>query len=145
MQRSVMLRTLLAAACVAALTAAVATSSAGGATKVLFPAKCEVPTYKPRSIVVTCGDANTVLTKIVWDKWNSSSAAGEGTAKVNECKPNCAAGKFRNHPASVQLSKPKDCGRVTQFTKLVLLFEDAKAGSSGQKVSEKFPCGGTQG
>jgi hypothetical protein len=134
-----MLKAVLIAACVSL----VAVAPAGSATKVLFPGDCGKPTYKPTKIIVTCGDANNVLTKIKWESYGTTAASGSATALVNDCNPNCAAGKARKFPAVVTLTKPKNCGGgVTQFTKLVETFTGAKPGSTGSKVSESFPCGG---
>ena len=139
LHRSLLTKTLLLAACLVV----VAAVPAGSATKVLFPSACAKPSYKPPKIVVTCGDANNVLTKIKWSTWTSTSATGAGTSLVNDCTPNCASGHAVKSKANVKLSKPKDCGKgVTQFTKLVETYPDAKPGSQGSTVSEKFPCNG---
>jgi hypothetical protein len=139
MQRSlkVLALTIGAAALALALTV-----PATGATKVLFPSNCGKPTYKPTKIVVTCGDANNVLVNVKWESYGTDVASGKATAKINDCEPNCAAGKVKNYPAVVDLKKPKDCGRYMQFTQLVETFTGAKPPGSKAKVTEKFPCGG---
>jgi hypothetical protein len=129
------------AVCVSAL--ALAAVPAMSSTKVLFPANCGKPTYKPTKIVVTCGDANNQLVNIKWESYGTDVASGKATAKVNDCQPNCASGKPKNYPAVVDLKKPKNCGGgVTQFTKLVETFTGSKPQGSKSKVSESFPCGG---
>src|SRR6266508_255299 len=100
-----------------------ACGGSGSDSKVLFPAECSKPTYKPKQIVVTCADANTVIQNITWKSYDDKSASGSGTANVNACEPNCAAGKFEKFPATVALSNPKSCGKdVKQFTSLVLTY-----------------------
>jgi hypothetical protein len=111
--------------------------------KVLFPGGCAKPSYKPTQIIVTCGDANTVVQQITWKSYGEKSANGSGTAAVNDCDPNCAAGHALKSPATVVLSKPKDCGNgVTQFTSLVMTYTGAKPRSAGSQISEEFPCNG---
>jgi hypothetical protein len=142
--RSVPLPRVLLAVATALL--ALGLTACGGSdktTKVLFPPSCGKPTYKPAQIVVTCGDANTVVQGISWKSYGEKSASGTGTAAVNGCDPNCAAGKFEKFPATVALAKPKDCGKgVTQFTRLVMTYTGAKPGSAGSKIAEDFPCNG---
>jgi hypothetical protein len=112
-------------------------------TKVLFPPECGKPTYKPSQIVVTCGDANTVVQRITWKSYGDKTASGSGTAVVNDCDPNCASGHPLKSPATVALAKPKDCGKgVTQFTSLVMTYTGAKPGAAGSQISEDFPCNG---
>jgi hypothetical protein len=140
MQRSMMLKAVLLAICLTGLAVAPAGSVT---TKVLFPGSCGKPTYKPTKIVVTCGDANNVLTKIKWESYGTTAASGSATALVNECDPNCASDKAKKFPAVVTLTKPKNCGKgVTQFTKLVETFTGSRPSGTGKKVSESFPCGG---
>jgi hypothetical protein len=131
---------------VATAALALGVSACGGSsnkTKVLFPPECGKPTYKPTQIVVTCGDANTVVQHITWKSYGDKTASGSGTAAVNDCDPNCASGHVLKSPATVALANPKDCGKgVTQFTSLVVTYTGAKPGSAGSKTSEEFPCNG---
>jgi hypothetical protein len=131
---------LTVAAAALALAVAVPATSA---TKVLFPKDCGKPVYKPKSIIVTCGDANNQLVKIKWESYGTDAASGSATAKVNDCQPNCASGTTKSYPAVVTLTKPKNCGGgVTQFTKLVETFTGSRPTGSKSKVTEPFPCPG---
>jgi hypothetical protein len=141
MSRSVIPKALVAAALATAALFALAAIPAGGATKVLFPPNCGTPSYRPTTIVVTCGDANNRVTGIVWQSYGTSTASGKGTARVNDCKPNCASGKVKSYPAVVALSKPKKCSkRVTQFTHLVETFTKSRPSGLGKSLSETFRC-----
>jgi hypothetical protein len=126
--------------------AAIAAGCGGGNDdnqKVLFPARCTNPSYKPTQIVVTCADANTVLKGISWKSYGSDTANGSATANVNACDPNCAAGKFQTFPATVKLSQPKDCRKnVRQFTHLVLTYTGAKPRGASASLTEDYPCNG---
>jgi hypothetical protein len=135
----------VAAASLVALAAVLGTSACGGGsdTKVVFPAACATPTYKPTSIVVTCADANTVVRNITWSSYTDKSAAGTGTANVNACDPTCAAGRFQEFPAKVGLSGPTECGKdTTQFERLVLTYTGARPPGAGSTTEERFPCHG---
>jgi hypothetical protein len=121
----------------------VAGCGGGDDEKVLFPSGCTNPTYKPTQIIVTCADANTVLKGIKWSDYGSDSAEGAGTASVNACDPNCAAGKFQQFPATVKLSNPKDCRKdVRQFTHLVLTYTGARPQGASASLTEDYPCNG---
>jgi Flp pilus assembly protein TadG len=111
--------------------------------KVLFPAGCTNPSYKPTQIIVTCADANTVLKGISWKSYGSDRATGSATANVNACDPNCAAGKLQTFPATVKLSQPKDCRKdVRQFTHLVLTYTGASPQGASASLTEDYPCNG---
>jgi hypothetical protein len=111
--------------------------------KVLFPAGCTNPSYKPTQIIVTCADANTVLKGISWKSYGSDRATGSATANVNACDPNCAAGELQTFPATVKLSQPKDCRKdVRQFTHLVLTYSGARPQGASASLTEDYPCNG---
>jgi len=126
--------------------AAIAAGCGGGNhdnEKVLFPVACTNPSFKPRQIIVTCADANTVLKGISWKSYGSDTASGSATANVNACDPNCAAGKLQTFPAMVKLSQPKDCRRdVRQFTHLVLTYTGARPQGASASLTEDYPCHG---
>jgi hypothetical protein len=129
------------------LVAAACASGCGGGNddneKVLFPAGCTNPSYKPTQIIVTCADANTVLKGISWKSYGSDTASGSATANVNACDPNCAAGKLQTFPAMVKLSRPKDCRKdARQFTHLVLTYTGARPQGASASLTEDYPCHG---
>jgi len=62
---------------------------------------------RPKSFVLACADANAYLVSIRWSAWTASAATGTSTFVLNDCTPNCAAGKFHDYPATTRLSRPR--------------------------------------
>jgi hypothetical protein len=52
------------------------------------------------------GDDTAALWDMTWSTWDSTMAVGAGTEKLDDCTPNCAAGKLHAVPVVVVLSKP---------------------------------------
>jgi hypothetical protein len=52
------------------------------------------------------GDGTTSLWNMTWPTWNSATAAGTGTEKLDDCAPDCAEGTLHAVPVAVTLSKP---------------------------------------
>ena len=52
------------------------------------------------------GDGTTSLWDMTWPTWNSAVAVGQGTEKLDDCTPNCAAGTLHAVPVHVTLSRP---------------------------------------
>jgi hypothetical protein len=50
---------------------------------------------KPRRLVPCSGDGNCQVVQTWWRNWGRAVATGRGTAKVNDCRPTCALGRFR--------------------------------------------------
>jgi hypothetical protein len=52
------------------------------------------------------GDGTTSLWDMTWPRWNSAVAVGQGTEKLDDCTPNCAAGTLHAVRVAVTLSRP---------------------------------------
>ena len=65
------------------------------------------PQVRPSAMILTCADANDVLTGLHWVSWGSGAAFATGIEQINDCTPNCAAGKFINYPVLVDLWRPE--------------------------------------
>lgn len=74
-----------------------------------FASRCANGRYRPRTIMVACGDGNFYFTNLRWHGWNTRVARGRGLANENDCNPFCAAGHFHAYPISVRLSRPRLC------------------------------------
>ena len=61
------------------------------------------PQTRPSAMILTCADANDVLTSLHWVSWGTGAAFATGIEQINDCTPYCAAGKFINYPVLVDL------------------------------------------
>jgi hypothetical protein len=64
---------------------------------------CEIPTYKPGTIMIYCGDGGAYIDKITWNSWSKDGASGTGEYYRNLCEPDCADGKIVHAPVKVRL------------------------------------------
>ena len=79
---------------------------------------------RPASFILTCADAGDFLTGLHWVNWGAEAFA-TGTEKINNCKPNCAEGKFVSYPALVAVWRPEplaDHPGVRYFTKITRIY-----------------------
>jgi hypothetical protein len=65
--------------------------------------------YRPRRIIVACGDGNYQLLRIRWRDWNARIAKGTGQAWINDCNPYCAAGRFHGYRVRLRASRVRRC------------------------------------
>jgi hypothetical protein len=70
-----------------------------------FASRCGNGRYRPRTIMVACGDGN-FFTQLSWRGWNTTVANGRGLANENDCNPACYVGHFHTHPIRVRLEAP---------------------------------------
>ena len=90
------------------------------------------PKVKPKTIVYT-GDGSglfagaqavskTNFGSIHWSKWTKKKAHGSGGNWLNDCKPNCAKGKFHGYPVTLSLSRPRMVAGKDVFTRMVVTY-----------------------
>ncbi|MCP3753532.1 hypothetical protein [Streptomyces sp. TBY4] len=131
-------RTATVLCAVAAMTAAVLPVSAHTASG--SPARTPVPAdpvvvvdcssqaqVRPTEYILACGDGNNRLVELRWDTWGPGTATATGTDMVNDCRPYCAAGRFRAYPVTVTLANPQawpDHPDLLRFTTIRLLYTD---------------------
>lgn len=141
-----MLRSTLAlAAAVAAIAAPVASASSASTSqvRVYFPRDCQHNAYKPRSIVVTCADANFVLKRVRYTAYGPKGARGTATASINGCMPSCVAGRFHSYRVTFTMSRLSangQCGDVQQFRRLTIRFTGKRPKGERRSLTQRFPC-----
>lgn len=123
--RRVMSRFRKQALTVAALAAALVSlgamvASAAPAVKIT---NCNSASSRPKGLTLTCGDGNTVLSKLRWSSFGGVSAQASGTFEMNTCTPNCAGGKVVRYPVTVKASSIRKCkAGLRVYNKLSLKF-----------------------
>ena len=105
-----------------------------------YYAKNPTGTVRPKMIVVACGDGNFWFAGLHWQTWTATGAAATGTAHLNDCTPNCAAGHFHTYPASVRLSAPKTCKGKHELTRISWRFTAAKPAGVDRTGTDTYRC-----
>lgn len=136
----------------AALTAAVipASAHAGGTSSARIPDPLDPVVVvdcfsqaqvRPEEYLLACGDGNNRLVDLRWDTWGPRTATATGTDMVNDCRPYCAAGRFRAYPVTVTLSDPAvwpEHPDLQRFTTIRLLYTDTAPAPVPKDVTYKL-------
>ncbi len=135
-------RALLTAAVTAALALGVTAASTGAAAVTKVPRDCKHETFKPKGILIACGDGSLYMTGMHWSSWGRKSASGVGTAHLNDCIPFCAAGHFHKYKARIKLTSAHYCRKekTTQFRRLRLTWVHGTPANTPSKISDPVPC-----
>lgn len=96
------------------------TASHPHATRVL--ADCVHARYKPQTIIVACGDGNTVVKDFNYHSWTRRSATGTATLWYNKCDPDCAHGNWGHVRMVFRLDHPVRVGTQLRFSRLVTAY-----------------------
>ena len=76
---------------------------------------------RPKSLILTCADANDLAKDLVWSKWGPTGAYATGIDTWNECVPYCAASKtWYTTKANFTLSKPVHTTKGWLFERLTV-------------------------
>jgi len=127
---------VLACGASGALPAAADPGASASATRVMVISNCNTAKFKPKSVVIACGDAGLIAKGLTWSSWTGKTAAGGGTGVIETCVPDCASGGTRSGPLELTLSKPTTCSRgVRIFSKVRYTWTSgAPTGPDGKPV-----------
>ncbi|HTX32376.1 MAG TPA: hypothetical protein VMD09_13420 [Solirubrobacteraceae bacterium] len=117
-------------------------AAALAATSVTQVPNCTTAAYKPKRLVLACGDGSEYLAKLKWSRWTATNAMAAGMDEVNNCTPDCVKGRFKGYPVTVTLSRPRRCKSVKGhevFGRIVLKYSDAHPGPKPTNT-ESLPC-----
>jgi Excalibur calcium-binding domain len=110
--------------------------------KLYLPGHCDEGEYRPRTVIVACGDAGLRLANTTWKNWNKSVAAGRAIARVNICEPDCARGHVASFRARVGAYRVRRCTETTgkyQYTRLWITFVGRKP-AGPRRFVQPFNC-----
>ena len=98
--------------------------------------------YKPKEIILACGDGSSSIVRIHWSSWSTHSAKGRGVARVDTCDPSCAQGKVHHYRVALALSKPRTCKRFhkREFAHLKVRFTHRRPSGSSRSLTYPRPC-----
>lgn len=123
---------------VAALIAVVANASATSTIKIT---NCTSASSRPKTVTLTCADANTVLTGLRWSSFGGASALAIGTLETNTCTPNCASGKVVRYPVAVKANGTRTCkAGLRVYDKVTLRFTRRAPSSAGSLKHWTLGC-----
>jgi hypothetical protein len=102
---------------------------------------CVKASSRPKTLTLTCGDGNTVLSKLRWSSFGGKSASASGTFEMNTCSPNCAEGKVVSYPVSVSAGATRTCkAGLRVYDKLTLRFAGRKPKSASALTRWTLGC-----
>ncbi|GGT16389.1 hypothetical protein [Streptomyces chromofuscus] len=84
---------------------------------------------RPTDFILACGDGNSRLADLKWQRWDRGAAVAEGINWVNDCKPYCAAGRFHPYAVTVRLDDSKPWEKhpdLRQYGEISLTYADAR-------------------
>ena len=132
------LRVVLAALLLSAPSAPVAASPVTA-----LPDCLGKPQVRPSQVIFACGDGNFTAQKLTWTGWGEPFAAATGTGEVNDCTPNCAAGKFHTGKIVLIASGSQRCpdGRQAYATVTYAWIGKPPIATPMGDPAQRFDCG----
>ena len=59
---------------------------------------------------------------IAWTAWKPTIARGSGFNQLDNCNPDCAAGRFTGYPVTLELWRPQVLGGTLVFTRMTIFY-----------------------
>jgi len=102
-----------------------ATSSAAPAADVtvcyspVIPCNASIMKSEPTTLLLS-GDGSIFASGVTWSGWGAATAQGTGTLRVNDCTPNCAAGKLSSYSATITVTGLKPFGGGQAYSSMTV-------------------------
>jgi hypothetical protein len=133
-------RLSLLSATLVAIVLSLAISASAAASAIKVP-NCTKASIRPKTVTLTCADANTLVSGLTWSTFGGPTAKAKGTFQINKCEPNCAAGKFSKYPVKVTVSGTRKCqGNMRIYSKLTLQFTGKPPAKANTLKSWTLSC-----
>jgi hypothetical protein len=115
-------------------------AAAGPASARTYASSCGNDRYKPRQVVIACGDGNFGLKHMHWPKWTAGRAFGRGLAYANDCDPFCAGGHFHSYRVRVVLHGALSCDGVRIYRYARIRFVRHRPAGVPRVYRTSFSC-----
>lgn len=93
---------------------------------VAWISNCSRLQSRPTTLVITCADGNYALFGLRWRTWGSAIATAAGTARVNDCTPDCAGGHFHDYPITATVGTLAKCGVTPDYGQLTIAYSASR-------------------
>jgi hypothetical protein len=124
------------------LLGAVAISALASADARRVVGNCTKSQVRPSAIIIACADDNLSLTRLHWSSFGGATAHGSGEYYVNDCTPDCAAGRFHSYPIELVLSRARRCpdGRDDYRTATISFTSTRPPGQRSARGQQLLSC-----
>jgi hypothetical protein len=114
-----------------------------GSSSQVWAINCNREQFKPKKVVLACGDGASWLGGLKWTSWGASDAMGAGKYNAIDCTPSCASGHTKTYPVKVTLSRPKTCPGQTHlaFKQAALTYTGTRPMGAPAKLTFRCPSG----
>ena len=69
-----------------------------------------------------------------WTSWTATGGRSSGFNWVNNCKPDCASGKFHQYPVKLRVWRPRHLGGYLLFTRMTVTYTNGRPSSVPHKT-----------
>ena len=95
---------------------------------------------KPASLTIACGDGNYSLEGLSWRHWGAAAATATGTARANDCTPNCAAGHFHSYKVTATADRLSICGKARYYARITITYPGARPPGLAKRDVHALTC-----
>lgn len=95
---------------------------------------------KPASLTLACGDGNYSLEGLSWKGWGKAAATAIGSARANDCTPNCAAGHFHSYKVTATADRLSTCGKARYYARITITYPGARPAGLAKRDVHTLTC-----
>lgn len=95
---------------------------------------------RPASLTLACGDRNYSLEGLTWRSWGAAAATATGTARANDCTPDCAGGHFHSYRMTATADRLSTCGKARYYARITITYPGTRPPGLARRDVLTLPC-----
>lgn len=81
-----------------------------------------LPVVRPTHVPISCGDGSAYAIHVRWTQLSASRGHAVGVVLLDDCIPNCAAGRYHAYAARLDFTRVRMSAHRPAFTRLAITF-----------------------
>jgi hypothetical protein len=109
---------------------------------------CAGKAYRPSRITIACGTGQFYAARIKYSTYDGAQAKAHATLYLDNCRPDCASGKFKAYPGRITMRRLVRCHGRLYYSRISWRFvgvSPTPAGTGTENIQPFFACSGALG
>jgi hypothetical protein len=101
---------------------------------------CRGHRFMPRKVILACGDGNLYVTGLGYRSYDGRQARAKGVFHLNDCRPNCAGGRFHTHGGTIRFFDVVRCADGRRYFARARYSFKGHDGSGTAEIEPEMRC-----
>ncbi len=101
---------------------------------------CRGHRFMPRKVILACADGNLYVTGLGYSSYGGGQAKAKGVFHLNDCRPNCAGGRFHTRGGTIRFFDVVRCADGRRYFAQARYSFKGHNGSGTAEIGPEMRC-----